>query len=105
MKFAKFISEDCAAGAPDTKDGQLYTEEMARADGFLPLVVEEADPSIENRKAKYRIENNTIIEYYVEDTDAREPTPAEVFEKNIPSDEELQDISGEELKKLGITIH
>ena len=105
MKFAKFISEDCAAGAPDTKDGQIYTEEMARADGFLPLIVEKADTSIKKLRAKYKIENDTIIEYYVEDTDNHEQIHTELFEENTPSDEELQNLSSEELKNLGITVH
>lgn len=105
MKFAKFISEDCAAGAPDTKDGKPYTEEMARADGFLPLVVEEADKSIKRRKSKYRLENDTVVEYYVEDDRPEEKSDMEIFNENIPSDEELQNMSKEQLQHLGITLH
>jgi len=105
MKFAKFISEECAAGAPDTKDGQPYTEEMARADGFLPLIVEKVDDSIQNRKAMYKIENNTIIEYYVEDDTIKEPTNMEILNENMPSDEELSTLTAEELKRRGIVLN
>jgi hypothetical protein len=65
-KYAKFISVDCAAGAPTTKDGQPYTEEMALADGFLPLETLPVEEGLQNPTPRYKVENGKIIEYYVE---------------------------------------
>ena len=65
-KYAKIIDETCAAGAPDTKDGKPYTEEMAIADGYLPLVVMEPDKELKNPTVRYRIQDGKVIEYYIE---------------------------------------
>lgn len=71
-KFAKFISKDCAAGAPDFKNGQAYTEEMAKADGFLPIIEGECPNNIKRPKIQYKIENDTIISYYIESPEDEE---------------------------------
>ena len=65
-KYAKIIDETCAAGAPDTKDGKPYTDEMAIADGYLPLVVMEPDKSLKNPTVRYRVQDGKVIEYYIE---------------------------------------
>lgn len=65
-KYAKIIDETCAAGAPDTKDGKPYTDEMAIADGYLPLVVMEPDKELKNPTVRYRVQDGKVIEYYIE---------------------------------------
>ena len=65
-KYAKIIDETCAAGAPDTKDGKPYTDEMAIADGYLPLVVMESDKNLKNPVVRYKLQDGKVIEYYIE---------------------------------------
>ena len=65
-KYAKIIDETCAAGAPDTKDGKPYTDEIAIADGYLPLVVMEPDKSLKNPVVRYKLQDGKVIEYYIE---------------------------------------
>lgn len=94
MQFAKFISKDCAAGAPDLKDGKPYTEEMARADGFLPLVTTNNMQDFIRPKVQYKIKNDTIIEYYIENEDPEtdpldneSPEDLQINEENQPANE------------------
>ena len=65
-KYAKIIDETCAAAAPDTKDGKPYTDEMAIADGYLPLVVMESDKNLKNPVVRYKLQDGKVIEYYIE---------------------------------------
>ena len=90
MQFAKFISKDCAAGAPDLKNGEPYTEEMARADGFLPLVTVNSAEDFIRPKVQYKIENDTVIEYYIENDEPIVDQPEENLDENHPIDEKDQ---------------
>lgn len=66
IKYAKYIDETCAGGAPSTKNGKPYTKEMAIADGYLPITSLKPDKGLKHPVARYKIEDGKIIEYYIE---------------------------------------
>ena len=80
--YAKYINEYVIEEAPYEKNGvvnyNLDTNSQALLqDGYLPVIIEPSE-STENNLLKYRLENNTIIGYYVYvEPEEQEPNEAE----------------------------
>lgn len=69
--FAKFIDEDSVEFPPYEKDGIINYNSDSNAeqllkDGYLPFIKNNPSQDIETPVEKYKIENNTIISYFIE---------------------------------------
>lgn len=95
-KFVKFLSKDCAAGAPSIKNGEIFTEEMARAEGYLPLEQEPLDKNLIFPVVQYRLEKDKVVEYYIE---GKIDDEDEDFAKKNLTFEEIEALFPEETKK------